>query len=266
MFEPVSDRKPGERGSLFDVDEDVGTLPEGAGRDDLVIVDDVRPANQPTRRERRAVPHEARGSLLDPAAIVDSLWRWKFLIAATSVAGAVVGVMIALATPHDYGATARLYIDPRDIRSSDTDSSSSQLLPTDAMLAVVDSQVEILSSNNVLQTVVDDLGLVSDPEMNGSVRPAGLGALIAPLTRLTARACRQRIHHVTRHTGGVLAGEVRQHRHQRRVVLQVVLHNLDAVQPVLDVVVVQNNPRLVPFADRPKPFFLRRIQGVERRG
>jgi uncharacterized protein involved in exopolysaccharide biosynthesis len=186
MFEPVSDRKPGERGSLFDVDEDVGTLPEGAGRDDLVIVEDVRPGNQPTRRERRAVAHEARGSLLDPAAIVDSLWRWKFLIAATSVAGAVVGVMIALATPHDYGATARLYIDPRDIRSSDTDSSSSQLLPTDAMLAVVDSQVEILSSNNVLQTVVDDLGLVNDPEMNGSVRPAGLGALIAPLTRLFA--------------------------------------------------------------------------------
>jgi succinoglycan biosynthesis transport protein ExoP len=117
-----------------------------------------------------------RRPVIDPAILAGSLWRHRFLVLGTTVAGAVIGVMLALSTPHKYSATALLYIDPRDMRTTDPDSGS-QLLPTDAMLGLADSQVEILSSANVLGAVIEDLNLTEDAELTGRLSGGGLSAL-----------------------------------------------------------------------------------------
>ena len=68
---------------------------------------------------------------------------------------------------------SRLFIDPREIRVTEDDIRNQQL-STEAMLAITDSQLQILSSTSVLQKVVADLGLDRDPEFNGSLSSGGL--------------------------------------------------------------------------------------------
>jgi succinoglycan biosynthesis transport protein ExoP len=87
------------------------------------------------------------------------------------VAGAVIGVLMALSTPHKYYAESRLFVDPREIRVTEDDVRNQQL-STEAMLAIIDSQLQILSSTSVLEKVIADLGLDRDPEFNGSLTPA----------------------------------------------------------------------------------------------
>lgn len=104
-----------------------------------------------------------------------AVWRFRYLICLTTIVGAVIGVLIALATPHKFYAESRLFLDPREIRLTEDDVRNQQL-STEAMLAIIDSQLQILSSTSVLQKVIDDLGLERDPEFNGSRSSAGIGA------------------------------------------------------------------------------------------
>jgi uncharacterized protein involved in exopolysaccharide biosynthesis len=129
-------------------------------------------------RRRPVADGAARRPLFDPAIVLASIWRLRFLVLTTTVVGTVLGILLAFSTPHEYHATARLYVDPRDMRASEMDGDS-QLLPTDAMLAMVDSQVEILQSSNVLEAVAAELDLVDDPEFNGSLETGGVGALVS---------------------------------------------------------------------------------------
>ncbi len=116
--------------------------------------------------------------LLDISILIQAVWRWRFLIALTTIAGAVIGVMIALSTPHRYYAESRLFVDPREVRVTEDDVRNQQL-STEAILAIIDSQLQILSSTNVLETVVADLGLAQDPEFNGAMSSGGIGAGIS---------------------------------------------------------------------------------------
>ncbi|MDF1610129.1 GNVR domain-containing protein [Hoeflea sp. YIM 152468] len=103
------------------------------------------------------------------------MWRFRYLIGAATVAGAVLGVVMALATPHRYYAESRLFVDPREIRVTEDDVRNQQL-STEAVLAITDSQLQILSSTSVLEKVVADLGLDRDPEFNGSLSRGGIRA------------------------------------------------------------------------------------------
>ncbi len=163
-------------------------------KNDTMFEADDRPADPSPRapasspapsgdRRQAADRSDRRGrrSVIDPAILVDSLWRHRFLVLGATIAGGMIGVLLALSTPHYYSSTALLYIDPRDMRTTDPDSGS-QLLPTDAMLALADSQVEILSSTNVLEAVIVDLNLTEDAELTGRLDGGGLSAL----TRLFA--------------------------------------------------------------------------------
>jgi succinoglycan biosynthesis transport protein ExoP len=105
--------------------------------------------------------------LLDASVLISAVWRFRQLIAAATVAGAVIGVLMALSTPHMYYAESRLFVDPREIRVTEDDIRNQQL-STEAMLAITDSQLQILSSTSVLEKVIEDLGLDRDPEFNGS--------------------------------------------------------------------------------------------------
>tara|TARA_R110002020_G_scaffold47500_4_gene135065 strand:+ start:209 stop:3679 length:3471 start_codon:yes stop_codon:yes gene_type:complete len=124
--------------------------------------------------------HEASGGmddsarpLLDASILLSAVVRYRNYIAAAAVAGAVVGVLLALSTPHRYYAESRLFIDPREVRVTEDDIRDQQL-STEAMLAITDSQLQILSSTSVLEKVVTDLGLERDPEFNGSLPSGGL--------------------------------------------------------------------------------------------
>ena len=117
---------------------------------------------------------EAR-PLLDPSILVAAVWRHRNRIGMATVAGAVLGVVMALSTPHKYYAESRLFVDPREVRVTEDDIRNQQL-STEAMLAITDSQLQILSSTSVLEKVVTDLGLDRDPEFNGSMSSGSIGA------------------------------------------------------------------------------------------
>ncbi|MCY0093548.1 Wzz/FepE/Etk N-terminal domain-containing protein [Hoeflea ulvae] len=111
--------------------------------------------------------------LLDISILLSSVWRYRRQIALATIGGAVMGVLVALSTPHKYYAESRLFVDPREIQVTDDDMRNQQL-STEAMLAITDSQLQILSSTSVLEKVVADLGLARDPEFNGSLSIGGI--------------------------------------------------------------------------------------------
>ncbi|MCC0034781.1 MAG: hypothetical protein H6887_05845 [Hoeflea sp.] len=121
--------------------------------------------------------------LLDASILISAVWRFRRLIAAATAAGAVLGVLMALSTPHKYYAESRLFVDPREIRVTEDDIRNQQL-STEAMLAITDSQLQILSSTSVLEKVIEDLGLDRDPEFNGSMSSGGIGGGLSLIKEL----------------------------------------------------------------------------------
>ena len=121
--------------------------------------------------------------LLDASILISAVWRFRRLIVAATLAGAVIGVLMALSTPHRYYAESRLFVDPREIRVTEDDIRNQQL-STEAMLAITDSQLQILSSTSVLEKVIEDLGLDRDPEFNGSMAPGGISGGISLIREL----------------------------------------------------------------------------------
>lgn len=105
--------------------------------------------------------------LIDPMAVIGGITRSKLLIASTTLAGALLGVALALSTPKKYEAWTEMIVDPRNLRLSDKELTVGDL-PSDATLAVVETQVRRLTSGSVLVKVVDKLNLAEDPEFNGT--------------------------------------------------------------------------------------------------
>lgn len=105
------------------------------------------------QREERAPPGE----------IFAVLWRRRLWVALGALAGLIAAVaFLALATPR-YTAVAQLLIDPNDLRVIDNAVTSSST-PSDANTAHVESQVRVLTSDNVLRKVIETKGLDKDPE------------------------------------------------------------------------------------------------------
>ncbi|CAN7229815.1 GumC family protein [Pararhizobium sp. LjRoot255] len=110
--------------------------------------------------------------LIDLATILQSVWQLRKVVVALTVAGAVGGVLLAMATPSVYVSESKLYIDPREVRLTDSDLSK-ESLATEAILALVDSQLEVLRSRTVLEKVAIDLGLDRDPEFGEKTASTG---------------------------------------------------------------------------------------------
>lgn len=104
--------------------------------------------------------------LLDLFIIAKHIWGKKWMIIAFGFLGAVLGVLVALSTPHKYYADSRLILDPRDVQVTDTVNSNNQA-SSQVLLAVVDSQMQVARSTSVLERVVEKLRLDQDPEFNG---------------------------------------------------------------------------------------------------
>ncbi len=116
------------------------------------------------------------GSLIDPVVLIVTAWRYRYFVIFASILGAVLGVMIALATPHKYESVSQFVLDPRELRLTDTDFLP-QSYSAESILALVDSQVQIVDSSPVLQAVVTNLDLADDPEFNGTAAGGVFGAV-----------------------------------------------------------------------------------------
>ncbi|MDD1529392.1 chain-length determining protein [Bradyrhizobium sp. WBOS7] len=108
---------------------------------------------------------EFGGAVLSFERVTDVLRRqWPVIAACTGASLALVIVYLALAQPM-YTANARIMMDTRQAQVLDKDSNaSSALIDT----GYVDSQVEVINSDDLILSVVRRLKLTEDPEFNGS--------------------------------------------------------------------------------------------------
>ena len=121
------------------------------------VVSPERPRSD-IQREDRAPPGE----------LFAVLWRRRIWIAFGMLAGLIAAAaFLAIVTPR-YTAVAQLLIDPNDLRVVDNAVTSSST-PSDANTAHVESQVRVLTSDNVLRKVIETKRLDKDPEF---VQPA----------------------------------------------------------------------------------------------
>ncbi|WP_367715953.1 GumC family protein [Nitratireductor sp. GISD-1A_MAKvit] len=123
--------------------------------------------------------------LIDPVRVIGGIFRAKWLILLTTIIGAVLGVMTALSTPKEYYAATQLIFDPRNLQLVERDLTPGGL-PSDATLALIENQVAIITSGNVLARVVDELDLADDPEFNGTAGGSVLGLLLSPRALVSA--------------------------------------------------------------------------------
>jgi uncharacterized protein involved in exopolysaccharide biosynthesis len=124
--------------------------------------------------------------LIDPIKIVGGIVKSRNIILATTVAGALLGVALALSTPKKFESVAELLVDPRDIKIVDREVTQGGL-PSDATLAIVENQVRVLTSGSVLEKVVDKLNLAADPEFNGQAEGFGIRSLISEVRSIFSR-------------------------------------------------------------------------------
>ncbi|AMA59733.1 MULTISPECIES: Wzz/FepE/Etk N-terminal domain-containing protein [unclassified Bradyrhizobium] len=137
---------------------------------------------------------EFGGAVLSFERVTDVLRRqWPIVAVCTGASLALVMVYLAMAQPM-YTANARIMMDTRQTQVLDKDSNaSSALIDT----GYVDSQVEIINSDDLILSVVRRLKLTEDPEFNGS-NPGLLSIIIGKVTSLFGSgepASQERIEH-----------------------------------------------------------------------
>lgn len=120
--------------------------------------------------------------LIDPGTVLVSVVRSRWAILLCTVAGVGFGVFVAVNTPKVYEAATDLLINPNDLQIVEREITQSGL-SSDSILALIQNQMRIMTSGNVLRQVVDELHLEDDPEFNGK---GDGGVDLNPLNRLIA--------------------------------------------------------------------------------
>lgn len=129
-------------------------------------------------------PPEEKTSLFDPAALIRGIWRRRGLLVLTTLLGLGLAAAYAVSTPKRYTGIAQIVLDPRDLNIVQNDVTSAPTgLSTDATLALVESQIAVMTSTTVLERVVSKAGLTADPEFNGT-RTSMIGGLTTVLGAL----------------------------------------------------------------------------------
>ncbi|WP_136444015.1 polysaccharide biosynthesis tyrosine autokinase [Pacificoceanicola onchidii] len=114
--------------------------------------------------------------VIDIRALLQVLWRGKLIILIAVVAAILIGgyYAYAVATPL-YRSTAVVMLNNRDQEVLNLDSVMGGLSRDSS---VVNTEVEVLRSRDLLGKVVDGMGLMEDPEFNTTLRPPGQVAQI----------------------------------------------------------------------------------------
>jgi len=99
--------------------------------------------------------------------VVGIIGRRRSWVIGTAAAFCALAVAyVAVARPA-YTATAQVYVDPRDRHTPKDDAGAQNSVPGDGLL-LVESQLKIITSGEVMTRVVSETGIRNDPEFNGS--------------------------------------------------------------------------------------------------
>ncbi|MBK3422032.1 Wzz/FepE/Etk N-terminal domain-containing protein, partial [Methylobacterium ajmalii] len=122
---------------------------------------------------------------LDPREILRSVrQRWLTVLLPVLLFLAAAAAWTTF-NPPQFTASTQILIDPRGLQVV-KDGLTTPDPASDASLLLVDSQLRVLTSDDVLGRVVDRFDLAGDPEFLG--RDSLLGAIRAEIQRLTGRA------------------------------------------------------------------------------
>jgi polysaccharide biosynthesis transport protein len=105
--------------------------------------------------------------LVHPVYVINAVRKWRNVILATTVLGGLIGAAVAVSTPKSYYSSTGILIDPRNFKVVENDINPDVFL-SEASLAIVDSQLNIIRSPIVMDQVVTKLGLEKDAEFNGT--------------------------------------------------------------------------------------------------
>lgn len=160
------------------------------------------PTDEPVQHEQprpvvdRPAPDAEWKPLIDPRIAINVVRGSRKLLLVSTILGGVIAALYALSLPQMYVASTDILVDPRNIKTVGDELTPGQL-PTDASLAVAESQARIIDSSSVLLKVIDKTDLTKDPEFNGTLVPTGIAGLFAqirdmlsPKRRATARHCK----------------------------------------------------------------------------
>ena len=113
--------------------------------------------------------HEATASdELDPRALLRALWRRKFLLTAVVALGTILGVAYAMTTTPLYRAETLIRIQPSEAKIIDLPGIGGTF---EADAPTIESEIELLDSQAFASRIVDELGLMNDPEFNTRLDP-----------------------------------------------------------------------------------------------
>jgi polysaccharide biosynthesis transport protein len=121
---------------------------------------------------------------IDFGKIWSTLWHGRTTILATAALALLVAVLFVVAAPHRFTAVTEILIEPTDLRAVANEATPSSQT-TDTQLLQVDSQVRVLTSDDVLRRVVDGEGLARDPEFTRG--PSALRALLDDVSAALGR-------------------------------------------------------------------------------
>lgn len=131
-----------------------------------------RPAPPPPLPKQPVVDAPANAAsapaapLLDLRSSIAAIWSRRLIVLGLALLGAVAGGAVAPRIAQKFTAVSSLYFDPRQIGLADTGAQSSGPSP-EMISALIDSQVQILTSGNVLRRVAEAMKLDQDPEFTG---------------------------------------------------------------------------------------------------
>jgi polysaccharide biosynthesis transport protein len=122
-------------------------------------------------------------SVINLAELPGILWRRRRMIVAAAALTLTMALLFSLLSSPSYIASVRLLIDPRGLQVIDR-----ELTPrapaSEINLAVVESQMRVLSSDGVFRSVIENLKLRDDTEFTGK---SGIRAQVRSLIPLLAK-------------------------------------------------------------------------------
>ncbi len=131
-------------------------------------------------------PARSAGFLPPPGFDLASYWlvirNRKKLIVATTLLSLVAAALYVLVTPSKYTATTQILIDPSDLKAVENSLTASNQM-SDLAVLQVESQVRVLTSDNVLRRVIAAEKLDSDPKFarnQASLLRRLLAAILTP--------------------------------------------------------------------------------------
>ena len=135
----------------------------------------------------RDLASDAWRPLIDPRHIIAAVKSWRRRSLGSACWARRSGAMTALSTPKFYYASAEISIDPRGLKVIDNGVNPDGFVSD--TFAIVDSQVRVMTSPDVLETVVKELNLARRRRVQ---RRAEVGWLECSHWHRVPPGCRQR--------------------------------------------------------------------------